>query len=139
MRELKLKGSPLYKQAGENDVAYIQRVSTMRNEDMRMATEPNDLKFYRHFIKKVLAALREDALPEWNDTMQSGDAAKALVAPFLERYDAAFKAAREEWECEMAATPVDDAAWEEELLRRRCVEEQAADDAAHPERFIHYV
>jgi hypothetical protein len=134
MRELKLKGSPLHRQPDEKQSAFLHRFCAMSKADMDVACEPDMLRAYRRNIKMALAMLREDCVADlW--ACDVGDA-RAIIAPFIERYKAAFAAARNEWNREMAQTPVDDAAWEKELRRRKQIE---ADDAAHPERFIHHV
>ena len=137
MRELKLKGSPLYRRPDEDALAFLRRLHAMSNADMDVACEPDMLKDYRRDIKKALAMLRKDGVANLQCSLDVGEAARVIIAPFIERYDAAFRAAREVWEKEKARTPVDDAAWEEELRWRKRIEDREADDAAHPERFHH--
>jgi hypothetical protein len=45
-----------------------------------------------------------------------------LATPFVTRFETAEQKAIEEWEQKIAQTPIDDAAWEEELERRRDIE-----------------
>jgi hypothetical protein len=51
MRELKASGSPLYQQPGEGKASFVGRVLAMSDADMKIATEPDELKHRRHFIK----------------------------------------------------------------------------------------
>jgi hypothetical protein len=134
MRELKAKGSPLYLQPGESRSVWYRRYDQMSDADQGAACEPDELKTYRCVIKKTLTRLRNDQLPDhW--AWELDQEAKKLIAPFKARSEAAFKAAEEEWRRQCAITANDDAAWEAELRwRRKC-----DDDAAHPERFIHFV
>ena len=67
----------------------------------------------------------------WRYTLVPPPPLDAIMA----RYEAAVREAEAKWCERVAATPIDDAAWEQELeWRRKC-----DDDAAHPERFVHSV
>lgn len=139
LRELNRQGSPLYPQANEaNEAKYYRRYIAMSDAEKEIAGRPRDLKTYRHGIRKILAAFRDNDLPPY-DSWQGGDEACTIIKPFQQRYDSAFEAAKEEWKRECEKIPVGDAEWEAELRRRKEIEEREADDAAHPERFIHSV
>jgi chorismate mutase len=77
-------------------------------------------------------------LPD-HEAWHAGEAANTLIDLFRQRYDAARKAAEEQWDREQLLNPVDDAAWEQELLPRKQIEDWDADDRAHPEGYTHNV
>jgi hypothetical protein len=46
------------------------------------------------------------------------------LAELVSRYEAACEPADEAWRAEVAQRPIDDAAWEKELQRRRCIDDR---------------
>ena len=85
-------------------------------------------------VRNLLEALREGVVPRswlFGRKVPLPPPLDAIMA----RYEAADRKAEARWHEKVAATPIDDAAWERELEGRRKEE----DDAAHPERFIHHV
>jgi hypothetical protein len=138
MRELKAKGSPLYRQPQEDESAYLHRVFAMSIAEMAIANEPDEMKRWRHYIKKWLIDLRADRFP-FVRNCDGGEAAVAILQPITQRYESARDAAEAAWKQETLLTPIDDAAWEAELEWRRQCDGRDADDAGHPERFYHKV
>jgi hypothetical protein len=121
---------PLGRQRGENKRAYDGRFLAMSKKEQEIVIAglapvwPGDLT-------PVLKELQKDIVPSrWP---VHGIGAPPLLDAIIARYQAAEHQADEAWRRIVKATPIDDAAWEEELERRR----QSEDNAAHPERFIH--
>jgi hypothetical protein len=90
--------------------------------DQEIARQPTELKWERQAINNALKHISEDGDPKFYRCTGFKEANK-LLGKFKERYDAAFKAAQEQWERECEQIPVDDVAWEKELERRRELEE----------------
>jgi hypothetical protein len=114
------------------------RVANQRAKERGLPKESRswELQEERHSINKTLAHIREDGSASFlSPRVRDFAEAKALLEPFQERYDAAYKAAEAQWERECEQIPVDDAAWEQELERRR----QLDDYFAHPEKRIHHI
>src|SRR5262249_1754579 len=88
-------------------------------EEREIATRPGELKIERASINQMLASIRDDAF-SWRYCACAE--ATQLVQPIRDRYDAAFEAARAEWERECEKIPIDDAAWEKELRRREALD-----------------
>jgi hypothetical protein len=112
----------------------MKTASKEPRSEFKRDTEYDRIQWRRKLINRRLKELRDGRLP-----MDVDEAFKETFAPLRARQ-------RSNWEatCEAAArekqkTPVDDAAWEKELRRRKWLEDRKADDAAHPERFIHRV
>jgi hypothetical protein len=122
-------------QKGEGWEAWYQRFRQLPQEIRDEFDEAQIVVGLRRQINGLLAEIGRDEIPDGNALGKPGE----LVDPFIERYRAAHAAAREQWEQECLQTPVDDAAWEEELRRRREYEREREDIAAHPERYIHYI
>jgi hypothetical protein len=101
--------------------------------EQEIAARPETLKYERHDINRLLAVIRDDAYDAFPPQFgYSGDAARALMQPFVDRHDAAFKTALAEWEREREQISVDDAAWAEELERRRDIDAYLTNDWRSP-------
>jgi hypothetical protein len=141
LRAANLRINPSHRQQrGEGQKVWYQRFKLLPAQDREAFHAAGELERERSQVNDLLAKIRDDAIP--NQTRHTNwvfGRAKPLVTPFAERYEAANKAALEQWKQECLQRPVDDAAWEEELCRRKRIEDRDADDAAHPERFIHTV
>ena len=139
-RALGSRVKPLQQQRGEGQKAWYQRFKQMSSEDRETFDAAATLQTERSTINDVLEQINNDGIPKRvRHASYVPGLANPLVAPFVARYDAAAQAAEEQWKQECLQTPIDDAAWEEELQQRKQMEDKAADDAAHPERFIHRV
>jgi hypothetical protein len=119
-------------QRGEGNSAWYRRFRQLAPEDQALFQAAGGLRSERSAINNVLARIRDDQIP--NQTRWSNyvlGKAGELVAPFNARYQAAFEAAREQWEQECLQIPVDDAAWEQELKWRRDLEERGTVRIVH--------
>jgi hypothetical protein len=85
------------------------------------AEQKEILKDRRAGINCALKTMRAGEIPSEHAECRSV-LSSAILAPFDEPRDAALKAAYEQREREIAATPIDDAAWAKELQRRAHVE-----------------
>jgi hypothetical protein len=122
MRAAKALAGPLARQRGEGSGPYIKRYLAMSEAEQDIAGEPDVLRVKRREVNEVLKQLREDWVP-WRWAMSSPPPLDAIMA----RYEAAVRAGDEKWIAEVAAAPIDDAAWAEELERRRDIERRHPD------------
>jgi hypothetical protein len=106
-------------QRGEGHAAWYRRFKLLAREEQELFHTAEILRSDRTEINDVLAKIHDDQIPLWTRRGSVLGPACELITSFVERYDAAFKAAREQWEreCEQKIS-IDDAAWEEELQRR---------------------
>jgi hypothetical protein len=123
---------PLGRQRGESRRAYNRRFSNMSREERDEVVGAGSSGPDIHELRDVLKQVRDDLVP-WRWVF--GSEAPPPLGAVIARYRAAEEAADARWHDEVAATPVDDAAWERELKRRQ----ECEDDEAHPERFIHFI
>jgi hypothetical protein len=128
-RAANLALGPLGRQRGESRRAYDRRFCAMSREDQDIVV--GSAAMPHHDAREVRQILREYLLIGAVPPQHNGWYPTPL-SQIVGRYKAAAKAADVKWHEEVAATPIDDAAWEQELERRR----KWDDDAAHPERFI---
>jgi hypothetical protein len=127
MKEAKQLAGYLNQQPGEIDTEHWHRIQALPKEEQDKVHAVNELRWARKGINEVLAHIREDSLPNlFGHYHPLSEETKALLAPFKERYDTARKAAEAEWQRECEQIPVDDAAWEQELRRRKSIDEYFA-------------
>lgn len=109
---------PLGRQLGESKRAYHERLFNMTRSDRDRVIDslgPDDQPF-----KKALKTLTDGFIPRyWNNSTEP----PAPLGEIIQRYAAARQRAQEDWIAMIEATPIDDAAWEEELRRRKFIEE----------------
>ena len=117
MREAKNRIGPLARRPGETSAAYERRCMAMTKADQERVDQVEGLRLEQHTINIVLDEIARDVVP-WRDA-GCLVAKVPLLATIIARYEAACEVASEVWHREVAATPVDDAAWEQELERRR--------------------
>ena len=86
--------------------------------DQELINAVQDIQTRRRELNCALKLLREDRIPR---SLDEGFLLPA-VAFFKARYDEAYEKAHQQREREILATPIDDAAWEEELAFRRKIE-----------------
>jgi hypothetical protein len=122
LREAKLRAGLLLQQPGESNASWYERFRALSKADKERASAPLELQRDRRQINDLLKRIADDAIPHSTKFGTVWGKAGELVAPFAQRYDAAFKAAHEQWEQECLQIPVDDAAWEKELQRREEIE-----------------
>jgi hypothetical protein len=124
LRAENLRIKPFGQQPGEGQVVWYRRFRQLSAEDQEAFHAAGNLRFERAGINDLLTRIRNNEIP--NETRCSNyvpGKAGELVAPFNERYDAAFQAARDAYFQEYAAQhPADDAAWERELQRRAAID-----------------
>jgi hypothetical protein len=125
-------------QAAERGLSERDWYHLPEGEEKEIAIRPGLLQSERKSINALLAKIRHGGISfiRYNSGCEE---ATELLRPFNERFNAAYEAAEAEWKYECLQIPVDDAAWEKELQRRQKWEDDAADNAAHPERFVHFI
>ena len=121
MKQAKKKAGPLARQPGEAAMAHYQRYRMMTDAEQDLAYQPNRLQRERKVINKVIRGLRDDELVS-EARYSPYDSITASVAPIVERYDVLWKQDHDKYVEVIANTPIDDAAWEKELERRREIE-----------------
>jgi hypothetical protein len=119
MRDAKRLAGPLAQQPGETGRDYCGRVLAMADAEQQIAHEVGLHREVRRVINKTLRTMGEGYLPSGGWIPEE---TRAPLATIKARYDAALKAAEEVRPREIEATPIDDAAWEEELRRRASIE-----------------
>jgi hypothetical protein len=125
---------PLGRQRGESKRAYQKRLRDMSREERDAVFNGPAPDAYPPEVRDILKQLQADTVP-WRWFAMGTATPPAPLDAIMARYEAAAKQADAKWHEEVAATAIDDAAWERELeWRRRC-----EDDEAHPERFRHRV
>jgi hypothetical protein len=126
LREAKRAAGPLCQQSGERNWNFYRRCKAMSEADRELVSELDCLRRNRSDINcEILPYLQEDSFPRFQIYVPE---AKELFAPFEQRRDAAFKAARAEWERECEQIPIDDTAWEQELQRRAAFDAPGSDE-----------
>jgi hypothetical protein len=124
MRIAKKKAGPLAQQPGETGIAYYQRYCTMSEAEQDLSYAPERLRAERKAINKVIRGLRDDELvSEASQGIYRGimECSEALIV-IRDRWDVLFKQDYDKFVEMIANRPIDDAAWEEELQRRRDLE-----------------
>lgn len=86
--------------------------------EMADGDDKNVIRNRRKVINLVLKDMRGGALPRRSFICEDYGVPPGILEPFFAGYDAAHKAATEQRHREIAATPIDDGAWEQELQRR---------------------
>jgi hypothetical protein len=118
MAEAKRAAGSLAKQPNETELQYVQRYYAMPDASRELASRLEHLRHNRKLVNKVIrnfgwesstvAAIYGDVLPTLGE----------IIARWTEAHDQAY----DRWVEEVANTPIDDAAWEEELERRAEIE-----------------
>jgi hypothetical protein len=122
LRATNLRAAPHQQQRGEGCAAWYRRLHQLPQDDQRAVEAAWFLRIERAQINDLLAKIRGDTIPDATRSGSVVGSPAALVAPFIERRDAAFKAAREQWHRQFLQVPIDDAAWDKELKRRAQIE-----------------
>jgi hypothetical protein len=126
-REMKtVKPHASIRAKGETSAAWYYQLRTLPQAVQEATNKLHALQRERSDINDLLKRIHDYAIP---DRTRHSDyvpgKAGELVAPFVARYGAAFKAARDAYFKEYAAkAQIDDAAWEKELQRRTAIEQQ---------------
>ena len=117
----------LWRQPGETATAYVTRWLAMTEAEQARTAEPID-RGQRRDLREALAALQRGELPsEWSTGLPRLHGLNLpTLARLLAKREAARDAAIEAVRRQRAATPVDDAAWAEELARRADYEAERA-------------
>lgn len=118
LRAAKPRVEPFRQRRGEGHAAWYQRYRQLSPEDQEALQAAERLQEERTQINGLLAKIRDDAIPNGTRRGSLFGRAEKLVAPFVERYDVAFRNAYGQWEQECLQIPIDDAAWEQELEQR---------------------
>jgi hypothetical protein len=115
MAAAKAAAGSLAQQPHETALAFVQRYLTMDEASQDLAMAPENLCHERKKINKAIRELRDGELPSgWRLVSSSSPA----LGKIWDRWEAAAHAANNAWVEQVANTPIDDAAWEEELERR---------------------
>jgi hypothetical protein len=118
MRKAKKAAGPLAQQPGETPIAYVQRYYTMSEAEQDLSQQVEDFRRERKVINKVIRGLRDDELISEAHNLDRS----ATLTALKERWRVLWKQRHDEYVEMIANTPIDDAAWEEELQRRREIE-----------------
>ena len=114
LREAKKQRPHCFQQKGETKTQWNQRWYTLSKQDQEF-----DAGLFLHEdIRAAVTCLEHDGIP-MRDTRGLGI---PELQELLKRYQAAYDTEEARIEAKIAATPVDDAAWAEELARRAEVE-----------------
>jgi hypothetical protein len=112
-----------YAGAEEIDAAIASLRQAYTDYGRLLKKHPDDnLQRRRRGINMIIKSMREENRVPHGVYLYHAFGADPLPAPLdaiVRRYLVAKQAADEAWERDVAATPVDDAAWEDELERRR--------------------
>jgi hypothetical protein len=109
----------LARRPGERGRSFIPRFFEMSEADRERAGKPEEFRFMRREINRMIKELREGSVPSKFSRLPI-PALDIIVA----RYEVAVEAGNAKYRAECAALPVDDAAWERELAQRRLLEER---------------
>ena len=124
MQAARERAGSLAQQHGETLRQFDKRYLAMSDAERELAGEASHFQSMRRDINEIIATLQNNAAVPW--PLPHGDYQPPLLLEIAARYEAASKAADERYIAEVAARPVDDAAWQQELERRRHFEDQAA-------------
>jgi hypothetical protein len=102
--------------------AAIAAVKAIHREVCRAERVGKPSRADRNEVNDVLRRLRSDLVP-WRWVAMGCSTPPAPLDAIMARYQAAKKQADARWQTEVEATPIDDAAWKEELQRRRRIED----------------
>jgi hypothetical protein len=120
MKAAKAEAGPLVQQPGEAREAYYARWRAMSPADQDLAAAPDEFREARKAVREIVEALRDGYLPSGIEFRQTFRHIEGLpsVTNLVSRHRAAEQAAIEAKRREVEQTPIDDEAWEEELLWR---------------------
>jgi hypothetical protein len=96
----------------------MREVKAAAGSEADRARRLDDCRYRRHDIRRVLRETLDAGLVPWRVNDIGLDDVPSSFALLVERYRAGWAAAEEAYAAEIAATPVDDAAWQAELERR---------------------
>lgn len=114
MRDAKTKAGALTQQPGETHTTYGRRWLAMSDTERALVSPVQNSQFRRQDINRAIREIQKQSFYFYAAPSCAG----VLIAPFVTRYRAAQKAAEEELARKVAMTPIDDAAWRQELRRR---------------------
>jgi hypothetical protein len=115
---------PLAQQPGETDRTYTRRWLQMSGPDRERVSAAHPHQDCRRAVNLAVKSLRlGEVPPHWR---VHSERVRAVLAPIQGRYEAAQAVAVETKRQEIAATPIDDAAWEAELRRRADIDAHGA-------------
>jgi hypothetical protein len=104
----------------ETKTQYLGRYFAMTEPEKERAEQVACIEDRRRGINRAIKMLRADEIPGPQRTDQGGN--EPPLASLLANFDAAHSEAYRQRERQIEATPIDDAAWEQELERRRRIE-----------------
>jgi hypothetical protein len=119
MTTAKKAAGSLAKQPTETEIAYIQRYLTMTEAEQDLSQRPEDFRRERKLINEVIRKLRDGELC-WR--AQKVSSVSPTLSTILDRRHAEGKRIFNEWAERVANTPIDDAAWEQQLEWRKEME-----------------
>jgi hypothetical protein len=122
MKTAKARIGPLAQQPGERNRDYTSRYLAMSDEEQELVGETSNPQWWRREVNKVIEQLRDGSVP-WRLTCIGISTLPAPLDAIIARYEAAVQAGNEKYVAEVAARPIDDAAWAEELRHRRRIDE----------------
>jgi hypothetical protein len=119
MTTAKKAAGSLAKQPTETEIAYVQRYYTMTEAEQDLSQRPEDFRRERKLINEVIRKLRDGELC-WR--AQKVSSVSPTLCTILDRRHAEGKRIFNEWAARVANTPIDDAAWEQQLEWRKEME-----------------
>jgi hypothetical protein len=123
MKAAKEAAGLLVQQPGETQTAWVQRyLATMSKEEQDLASRPEDLRRERKRINHVLRQLRDGDDLDWQSRTLTQDTSLPMLNRILEHWGVLWQQAYDTRQQEIANTPIDDEAWEDELKRRAEIE-----------------
>jgi hypothetical protein len=112
----------LCRQQGESALTYYLRRKQMLPSEQELLQTADWCREARMYIQKGIKYVLDGSLLKGLDLdlerAIKDSAVTAILGPIRARYDAAYQAAIKKREAEIRVTPIDDAAWAEELQRR---------------------
>jgi hypothetical protein len=118
-RQMKIaskEAGPLARRPHENTYAYDRRFWAMRETEQELAHRVDRWRDRRQAVSLAIRMLRQGLVPEWSLILAPPPSPLATI---IARFDAAATAGNKRYAAKVKALPIDDAAWAEELKRRR--------------------
>jgi hypothetical protein len=123
LKEAKRLAGPLAPQPRERIRDHYARYVAMTEHEKELSRTVGNIQDVRHESNKVLRCITKGYLPLHIDCCFRKEI-EPVLATIKARYDAAKKTAEVVRLRQIEATPIDDAAWEEELRRRASLEKE---------------
>jgi hypothetical protein len=114
LRQANRTVGPLAQQSGETPSEHLKRYLAMSEQEQKLCGIASDHRWRRKEIREAIKELQSNTVPR--------NFQHEAISVIQTRLEAARLAAEEKRTAEILATPIDDAAWEEELRWRAWIE-----------------